>query len=309
MAAAPPSGELSYDSSSGTSTFWIAPSRNFRTSARLHLQHFLFQSTLGHLLNPNIPSSVVADSRPLKVADLGCGNGAWLIDLDRELSNKGISAQLDGYDINTLNFPASAFLPSSISLKKLDILATPLPEEMIGAYDIVHVRAFVSIIVNSDLTPLLTTVLALLKPGGWLQWEESRAEKFLVDSPSPSNEISRTACDTISHILKAGGEARGLTFEFLGELDRHLQEHGFLDVSMQAAEKRKQDFKAWTEDYLMVWEEMAEFFPPKATVTQGQVPMTRESWVELFEKAVHETEQGIAIHHGKIMTVVGRKAA
>ncbi|RYO92656.1 hypothetical protein DL766_008783 [Monosporascus sp. MC13-8B] len=293
----------------GISNFWIAPGRNFRTSARLHLQHFLFQNTLGHLLNPHIPSSVVADSKILKVADLGCGNGAWLIDLDRELSNKGVSAQLDGYDINAVNFPASAFLPSSISLKKLDILARPLPEEIVGVYDIVHVRAFVSIIVNSDLTPLLSTVLALLKPGGWLQWEETRAEKFLVDSPSPSNEISRTACDTISHILKAGGEARGLNFEILGELDQHLQEHGFLDVSMEAAEKRKQDFKGWTEDYLMVWEEMAEFFPPKATVTQGQVPMTRESWVELFEKAVHETERGIVIHQGKIMTVVGRKAA
>ncbi|RYP09983.1 hypothetical protein DL765_008252 [Monosporascus sp. GIB2] len=309
MPAAPHSDELSYDSSSGISNFWIAPARNFRTSARLHLQHFLFQNTLGHLLNPHIPSSVVADSKTLKVADLGCGNGAWLIDLDRELSNKGLSAQLDGYDINSVNFPASAFLPSSISLKKLDILAKPLPEEMVGVYDIVHVRAFVSIIVNSDLTPLLSTVLALLKPGGWLQWEESRAEKFLVDSPSPSNEISRTACDTIAQILKAGGEARGLNFEFLGELDRHLQEHGFLDVSMEATEKRKQDFKGWTEDYLMVWEELAEFFPPKATVTQGQVPMTRESWVELFEKAVHETEQGIVIHQGKIMTVVGRKAA
>ncbi|RYP62642.1 hypothetical protein DL771_009635 [Monosporascus sp. 5C6A] len=309
MAAAPPSGELSYDSPSGIPTFWTAPARNFRTSARLHLQHVLFQKTLDHLLNPNIPSSVVEDSKPLKVADLGCGNGAWLIDLDRELSNKDISAQLDGYDINTLNFPAPAFLPPSISLKKLDILAKPLPEEMLGAYDIVHVRALVSTIVNSDLTPLLSTVVALLKPGGWLQWEESKAEKYLVDSPSPSNEISRTACDTIAHIIKQGGDARGLNFEFLGELDRHLREHGFLDVSMQAAEKRKQDFKGWTENYLMVWEELAEFFPPKATVTQGQVPMTRESWVELFEKAVHETEQGIVIHHGKIMSVVGRKAA
>lgn len=184
------------------------------------------------------------------------------------------------------------------------MLARPLPEEMIGAYDIVHVRAFVSIIVNSDVTPLLSTALALLKPGGWLQWEESRADTYFVDSPFP--EVSKSACQTIVQILKAGGEARGSSFEFLGELDRHLKEHGFDDVHMEAPDTRKQDYKAWTEDYLMVWEELSGYFPPKAQ--QPQSPMTRESWLELFAKAVGETEQGVVVHQGKIMAVVGQKA-
>ncbi|KAI0382446.1 hypothetical protein F5Y04DRAFT_252686 [Hypomontagnella monticulosa] len=286
------------------STYWVAPARNFRTSARLHLQHLLFQNTLGHLLHPHVQDSF-ASSKELKVADLGCGNGVWLNDLDRELSSNGISAKLDGYDVNPVNFPAPAFLPQSVMLKKLDVLANPLPEEMIGAYDIVHVRAFVSIIMNSDVTPLLSTALALLKPGGWLQWEESRADTYVVESPSP--EVSKSACQTIVQILKAGGEARGSRFEFLAELDRHLKEHGFEDVHMQASDNRKQDYKAWTEDYLMVWEELSGYFPPKAQ--QPQSPMTRESWLELFANAVGETEKGVVVHQGKIVAVVGRKTA
>ncbi|KAI1397743.1 hypothetical protein F4819DRAFT_503045 [Hypoxylon fuscum] len=285
------------------STFWVAPARNFRTSARLHLQHLLFQNTLGYLLEPNVQNSTSSTTQ-LKVADLGCGNGVWLSDLDRELSSKGISAELDGYDVNPVNFPASSHLPQSMTLKKLDVLARPLPEEMIGTYDIVHVRAFVSIIVNSNLTPLLSTALALLKPGGWLQWEESRADTYFIESPSP--EISTSACDTIAQILQAGGKARGTTFAFLGELDRHVKEHKFENVHMQLANTRKQDWKAWTEDYLMVWEELAVFFPPKAN--QPQALVTRESWVDLFKRAVNETEQGVVVHHGKIVTVVGRKA-
>lgn len=143
------------------------------------------------------------------------------------------------------------------------------------------------------------------------------AEKFLAEAPPApptdgggerEEKISSTACDTISHMLKASGDAGGMRFEFVSELDRLLREHGFVDVSMWAAEKRRQDYKGWTEDYLMVWEGIAEHFPPKATVPEGvQVPMTRESRLDLFDKAVHETEQGVAIHQGKIMIVVGRK--
>ncbi|KAI0883928.1 uncharacterized protein GGS22DRAFT_27825 [Annulohypoxylon maeteangense] len=289
-----------------SSTYWVAPARNFRTSARLHLQHLLFQNTLGYLLEPRVQGSISSSTQSeLKVADLGCGNGVWLSDLDEELSRKGISASLDGYDVNPINFPAPAHLPQSITVKKLDVLARPLPQEITGVYDIVHVRAFTSIIVNADLDPLLSTALALLKPGGWLQWEELRADRYLVESPSP--EISKSACETLVHIVQAGGKARGATYEFLGELDQHLKQYGFTDVHMQTTDTRKRDWKAWTEDYLMIWEELSVFFPPKAK--QPQAPMTRESWIDLFAKAVQETEEGVAVHNGSAVTVVGRKAA
>ncbi|KAI1459775.1 hypothetical protein F4805DRAFT_420241 [Annulohypoxylon moriforme] len=288
-----------YDSS----TFWVAPARNFRSSARLHLQHLLFQNTLGHILEPNV-QNFVAGRKDLKVTDIGCGNGVWLSDLERELSGKGISAQLDGYDIHPVNFPAPEFLPRSVTLKQLDILARPLPEEMVGAYDIVHIRALASIIVKSDVAPVLSTAQALLKPGGWLQWEESRADKWTIQAPTP--EISTTACNTISHILKKAGEGRGSTFEFLGELGRHVEEFGFADVKSLSSKVRPQDFKGWTEDYLMVWEELYVFFPPKAK--EPEAPMTREAWIGLFAKAVEETEKGAAIHQSEVVSVVGRKA-
>ncbi|KAI0002675.1 hypothetical protein F4779DRAFT_635153 [Xylariaceae sp. FL0662B] len=287
------------------STYWVAPARNFRTSARLHLQHLLFQNTLGYALEPEVEASI-PDSKQLRVADLGCGNGVWLSELDRQLADKGISAQLDGFDVNPINFPAPAYLPPSVTLTKLDVLATPQPAHLVGAYDIVHVRAFASSIVNEDPAPLLAAALALLKPGGRLQWEESRADAYHVEAPAAG--IATTACDTIVQILTAGGKARGLTFEFLGALDRHLSTHGFEDVRVREADTRRRDLKAWTEDYLMVWEELYVHFPPAAEAPP-QAPLTRESWVDLFAKAVRETEQGVVVHQGKIMTAVGRKAA
>ncbi|KAI4603902.1 hypothetical protein KJ359_000022 [Pestalotiopsis sp. 9143b] len=280
-------GHFSYDAA----TYWTSPARNFRSSARLHLQHFLFQNTLGYHLETHVQESL-AGAQELKVADLACGNGVWLNELAGQLAGKGIAAGLKGYDINPANFPAPAFLPSTVELKTLDVLSTPLQQKLIGAFDVVHVRAFASIIVNSNITPLLTAALSLLKPGGWLQWEETKADRFLVQSPSP--EVTSTACDTISHILKASGEARGLDAGFIEHLDKGLADHGFHEVQLTRTKKREQDYKAWTEGYLMVLEELWVHFPSAAD--SPQAPMTRESWLDLFGKAVHETEQGVAIH-------------
>lgn len=297
-------------SSYDQSTYWIAPARNFRTSARLHLQHMLFQNTLGFFLEPRVHQSAVEAAgnanAQLRVADLGCGNGVWLNDLERELSKQGVPARLDGYDVNPVYFPAPAFLPPSVTLQKLDVLAQPLPAEILGTYDIVHARALGSVVVGNNgvgIQALLANALALLKPGGWLQWEESRADTYVIEAPAP--DVSTEASHTLVHILQAGGKARGMDFGFLGELDRHLGAQGFKDVHMQARDTRKQDRKAWTEDYLMVWEELAAHFPPKATAPQS--PMTREGWTELFSKVVAETEQGVVAHQGKVMAVVGRK--
>ncbi|KAI3316623.1 hypothetical protein HD806DRAFT_517142 [Xylariaceae sp. AK1471] len=282
-------------------SFWVAPARNFRSSARLHLQHLLWQNTIGFLLEPRIQNSI-ADVKQLKVADLACGNGVWLTDLDHQLSNKKVSSQLDGYDINDVNFPPPAFLPNMVKLNKLDVLSRPLPEELIGAYDIVHIRAFSSIIFNCNTTPLLSTALAMLKPGGWLQWDEMGAD-FVIEPPSP--DISKTACETIDRILKAGGETHGMKREFLRELDRHVSENGFQEVHLQEDKNRKQDYKGWTEDFLMVWEDLASFFPSKAD--KPEAPVTKEFWVDLFAKAVKETEQGVALFYRNMFTVVGRK--
>ncbi|KAK6857143.1 hypothetical protein PG995_007330 [Apiospora arundinis] len=292
------------------STYWTAPARNFRSSARLHLQHYLIQRTLGYLLEKSVQDFATSTSQgdsgpPLRVADLGCGNGAWLCDLHDEFSNAGVTVQLDGYDINPINFPAAAFLPSAVTLKKLDILKQPLPEDVAGLYDIVHVRAFGSILVDIGPAPLLSVVLAMLKPGGYLQWEELRGDKFQVTAPSA--DTPSDASTTISQMLQAAGKARGSDFSYLDKLGQKVKDFGGFDnVHAVAFEKRTQDYKGWTEDILMIWEELAVHFPRKADALTAAV--TRESYLDLFQRAVAETELGVAIHQGKIMTVVGRKA-
>ncbi|KAI1454934.1 hypothetical protein F4805DRAFT_298976 [Annulohypoxylon moriforme] len=286
-------------------SFWTERSRNFRTSARLHLQHFIAQNTVGHLLDSEVEKAV-AGSQDLKIAELACGNGVWLTDLHTDFSKKGISfSQLDGYDINPGNFPNPSRLPKSVTLRELDILARPLPAEMLGIYDVVHVRGFVSIVYNNDTTPLLSTALALLKPGGYLQWEEAKGDGFVAEAPSP--DISTTNCEAVLALMNTVSHSRGIVSDWVDVMDQHLKKQGFEDVRMSFTKFREQDLKAWTEDILMVWDELEGLFPSKEEDPNAK--MTREAWVDLFYRAVGETEQGVVVHMKGITAVVGRKAS
>ncbi|KAK7960408.1 hypothetical protein PG988_011622 [Apiospora saccharicola] len=277
-------------------TYWTTSAKNFRSSARLHLQHFLFQRTLGYVLESHVLAFISSSDNgrsgrsSLRVADIGCGNGAWLCDLNDELLKASTSAQLDG-------------------LEELDVMKPP-SDDLLEVYDIVHIRAFSSILVDTGVGPLLSFVHAILKSGGYVQWEEVQGDKLVIEAAesASANNVSTKACDTISQMLEAAGKARGSNFGFIDRLDHEIQGFGgFEDVHKQVFEKRKQDYKAWTEDMLMVWGDLAIHIPTKAD--EPTAKLTRESFLDLFRRAVDETEYGVAIHQRMIMVAVGRKGA
>ena len=69
--------------------------------------------------------------------------------------------QLQGVDISNQNYPASEFLPKNITLKVMDIFADT-HEDMVGKFDVVHVRALAVVIKHSDPGPLLRKLVSML---------------------------------------------------------------------------------------------------------------------------------------------------
>lgn len=86
------------------------------------------------------------------------GFSIWLIELAEKLPP---TAQLDGFDISTAQFPAPEWLPKNVNLTKLDAFA-PIPEYLIVKYDIVHVGLFVTVVEEDDPLPLLDNLLCML---------------------------------------------------------------------------------------------------------------------------------------------------
>lgn len=81
------------------------------------------------------------------------------------------STQLDAIDISFGQFPAREWLPSNVDLRLVDMFR-PVPDELVEKYDIIHIRHFVCVVKENNPTPLLQNLLRMLKPGGWIQWDE-----------------------------------------------------------------------------------------------------------------------------------------
>lgn len=148
-------------------------------SARLHLQHFFCVLSLGYHLHPDIPHK-----ENVRVADIGCGTGIWAFEVARTLPHGG---KVDAYDLNLAQCPPKEWWPENVAFAELDILK-PWPEYLIGTYDVVNIRHFICVVAGNDPLTLLSPLLKLLRPGGYLKWQEYNlsTDKLSVADPAAS---------------------------------------------------------------------------------------------------------------------------
>lgn len=138
-------------------------------SARLHMQDWLWRIQLGGLLRPKITNDLAAKgSKPLNIVDVGSGNCIWLI--AAALENPTWS--FTGLDVSKENFPKPDELPANLKLDGNFDAFDPIPESMQHKFDIVHVRAFGAIVKKGNPEPLARNLLDLLRPDGYIQWED-----------------------------------------------------------------------------------------------------------------------------------------
>ena len=130
--------------------------RGYQDSARLVLQHWLWLYRLQYVLHPSVP----IHAEHVRIADVGTGNAVWLMELCN-LHQLPSKSQLDGFDISPDHFPATEWLPSNVSLGLFDGFGE-VPPQLIGVYDVVHIRTFAVIVKSNDPTGLLKNLIKML---------------------------------------------------------------------------------------------------------------------------------------------------
>ena len=81
------------------------------------------------------------------------------ISLSAQLRNVG---RIDGFDVSGAQFPPREWLPHNVHLYVQDVFA-PFAEEFVGVYDVVHVRFFMTLVVDTEaLGPLIRNLMTLL---------------------------------------------------------------------------------------------------------------------------------------------------
>jgi hypothetical protein len=68
---------------------------------------------------------------------------------------------LDGFDISDYQFPHKSLLPSNIKLAIMDSFGE-VPKELVGKYDVVHMRLWCCVITGGDPSQLILHAITLL---------------------------------------------------------------------------------------------------------------------------------------------------
>ncbi|KAI8633184.1 S-adenosyl-L-methionine-dependent methyltransferase [Xylariaceae sp. FL1651] len=113
------------------------------------------------------------------------GNSVWLIDAARYLPS---SARIDGFDTDTTQCPPKEWLPSNVSIYNLDC-CVPFPDHLIGKYDIVHVQLFRLAFDGANSAAVITNLISLLKPGGWISWGELDYSELAIVKTEGGKEV------------------------------------------------------------------------------------------------------------------------
>jgi len=134
---------------------------------------------------------------------------AWIIEASHELPS---SAELRGFDIAAHNFPAPEFLPANVKFSVLDVMTGECPSDLEGTFDVLHIRFFNGIVLNNEVQPLISTMTKLLKPGGWVQWEEMDPSSLTTITPRAG--IDTTYCEKLMGFILNVGKMVGTKFEY-----------------------------------------------------------------------------------------------
>lgn len=192
-------------------------------SARLELQHKVWSEITGYLLHPTIRSNLPESAR---IAEVGTGTGAWSQDL---VQHSPSTWHVTGFDVSDAQFPQA---PSDrIDFKVLDILGS-VPQEHQGQYDVVHLRLLTAAM-TAELWPTAArNVRKLLRPGGWVQWQEGNFGDIQIITSEPG--VPTSFHQKLANMSIGSSQKHGKLNDEVTRLEQIIQDAGFSDCMTDA---------------------------------------------------------------------------
>ncbi|KAK6069523.1 hypothetical protein SCUP234_10605 [Seiridium cupressi] len=133
--------------------------------------------------------------------------------------------RLGGLDITFDAAPSHETLPTIINLRHWNVKDS-VPGDFAGTYDIVHGPFFSFVLLNDEVSGVVKKLHALLKPGGYLQWEEADLETLRFDKTRPECKT-----DCLDELFKLPAiQDHCLKPTWAGRLPEILSEEGFMEI-------------------------------------------------------------------------------
>jgi len=264
---------------------YLIGDRSHIAACRLNLQHYLWKAAIGYNVHPSIPISSAKI-----VADIAAGTCMWLVD---EATNYP-AVQFEAFDNNLAQVPNASLIPKNCSIKYWNFLED-LPEEMIGRYDFVHIRLLVLAIEQSQLPLVLRKILKMLKPSGYLQWDELDVKNVCVKKVDPT--VPSPALDQLVTISRSNGR-----YDWTLEMKNVMEEEGFQDTSLELIGDPPELVRPMNDLHLMSMEEIGVGF-----ARRGQLEMASKLY-QLIKDSYQEASLGTTLCFPRLVAV-GRKSS
>ncbi|KAF4945087.1 hypothetical protein FGADI_12201 [Fusarium gaditjirri] len=256
--------------------------RDISGSIRLDAQHLLWRLHTGYTLHPAIPRS-----GNMKIAEVGTGTGVWLFDLAQELPD---TVCLDGYDISATQFPSQELYPPNVSLCLMDSLQDP-PDSLLEQYDVVHLRMWASNLRTKDVKILICSVSKLLKPGGYIQWEEANLLAQDVRS-SISKEFERKANELFT--------AADIDYSWVSSLKASLESCGMVSIEHLQRRFKPGLIQMCTNTYLMALKEIFAGIKRTSSIRDSAEIKACDT---LLDKLICSRDDGIVYNWGPVSSL------
>ncbi|KAB8071182.1 hypothetical protein BDV29DRAFT_22310 [Aspergillus leporis] len=264
--------------------------RSPRESARLNAQHdFLVDLIGGKPIHPAIPIENIT-----AIADVATGTGIWLSSLTRALKAQPTNRPyLHGFDISSAQYPFyKDITPSHELYLSVHDIRNRFPLEHRERYDLVHVRLLVGALKEEDYSRSMRNLYELLKPGGYLQWDDCDTTAFST-AESPANPFITRMQGTVA----SAAVNLGLCPTAPVLIEKLANEVGFEDVSRRSYSTIG---KPRLHDSARVWlVQVLRSLLPKSMLGTGEFTEERVA-VERTERLVEELE----VHCRNVLPVV-----
>ncbi|KAJ8130305.1 hypothetical protein O1611_g3327 [Lasiodiplodia mahajangana] len=246
---------------------------------------------MGYIVHP----SISLPPHP-HIVDMGTGTAKFLLSIQPTYPE----ASLEGYDLSSDLYPHPTALPPNISLGKLD-LKQPFPEHMHGKYDLVHVRMLILAMLPEDWEPVVRNLTTLLKPGGFLQWEECEHVNAEWIQGNPDASIAK--CKYIGDAFQKS--LRGRLAHGWNSLPEHMRTAGLTSVvsdtfNSERAPKIRKRSTATIMNLIFTWARMVNG-------PGGPGSMFGDTLDSLEKEAHQEIESGSYLRYN-IHVACGQKA-
>lgn len=181
--------------------------RDASEAERLNIQHEYLLSCQGYYLHPDIP----VPSPGARIADIATGTAIFL----HEIAEAYPHTECHGFDISDKMFPPRAELAKNVTLHLADV-KKPFDDQWLGYFDVLHVRLIGPAMRKDEWGPLLTNIVTLLRPGGWIQWLEGdmpQATRYPTRPEAPFG----AAKESLMAVTTAASKPRYVPPRFLPE--------------------------------------------------------------------------------------------